>query len=72
MSVDKDPVNGLNIVQCVKPVATLLYVCHCVPLCIVPSINLHPVSHRFIDCQASKNHTVPHNAPVVAKQLSGR
>ncbi len=70
MSVGKDPVNGLNIVQCVEPVATFLYVCHWVSLCMVSSINLHPITHHSIDCQASKDHTVPHNAPVVAKQSS--
>lgn len=72
MSVDKDPVNGLNIVQCVEPVATFLYVCHRVALCIVPSISLHPVNHHSIDCQVLKGRTVPHNAFVVAKQSSVR
>lgn len=62
-SVDKDPVHGVNIVQCVEPVATSLHVCLCVPLCIVALISLHPVARCSIARQASANPTVAPNAP---------
>lgn len=64
----KDPTNGENIVQWVEPVE----VCHCVLLCIVTLLSIDPVTRSSVDCQASKECTVTHNAILVAKQSNCR